>query len=90
MERLLRDIDLPSLSLGVLPATADVGVLPKPGFNMYGDRAHYELVSNSVDITDPDEVALHHKAFDAYSSAASHGDAARDLIAKALAFWNRD
>ncbi|MFF5012464.1 DUF5753 domain-containing protein [Streptomyces sp. NPDC001165] len=90
MERLLRDIDLPSLTLGVLPATAEVGVVPMPGFNMYdGGRVHYELVSSGVDITDTDELALHEKAFDALSSAASYGDAASRLISKALAFWSK-
>ncbi|PAZ10830.1 DNA-binding protein [Streptomyces sp. SA15] len=90
MERLLRDIDLPSLTLGVLPTTAEVGVLPMPGFNMYGDsRAHYELVSTGVDVTDPDQLALHTKAFSALSNAACYGNAAEKLIGKALAFWGR-
>ncbi|MFF9000171.1 DUF5753 domain-containing protein [Streptomyces achromogenes] len=89
MERLLRDMDLPSLRLGILPATAEVDVVPMPGFNMYdGRRAHYELVSSGVDVTDPGEVALHDKAFDAMSRAARYGDAARGLINKALAFWS--
>ncbi|MEU0105873.1 DUF5753 domain-containing protein [Streptomyces sp. NPDC006251] len=91
MERLLRDIDLPSLSLGILPATAEVDVVPMPGFNMYdGVRVHYELVSTAVDVTDPGELALHDKAFAALSNAACHGEAARGLISKALAFWNGD
>jgi ribulose 1,5-bisphosphate carboxylase large subunit-like protein len=89
MERLLRDIDLPSLSLGVLPTTAEVGVVPMPGFNMHDDeRAHYELVSTGVDITDPDELALHDKAFNALRNAACYGDDAKELISKALAFWS--
>ncbi|WP_409470765.1 Scr1 family TA system antitoxin-like transcriptional regulator [Streptomyces sp. HC307] len=86
MERLLRDIDLPSLSLGILPTTAEVAVHPMTGFAMYdGGRAHYEPVSTSVDITDADEIALHDKAFSALSEAACYGDAAKDLITKALA-----
>lgn len=89
MERLLRDIDLPSLTLGVLPTTAEVGVVPMPGFNMYDNSlAHYELVSTGVDITDPAELALHNKAFDALSQAACFGDPAKDLINKALVFWH--
>lgn len=88
MERLLRDIDLSSLTLGVLPAAAEVSVVPMPGFNLHGgDRAHYELVSSGVDITDPDELALHDKAFKALSEAAAYGDAAKELIRKALTFW---
>lgn len=90
MQRLLRDIELPSLNLGIVSATAETGVLPMPGFNMFeGGRIHYELVSSGVDITDPAEIALHHKAFDAVSDAASYGDAAKKLIDKALAFWNK-
>ncbi|TXS35178.1 DNA-binding protein [Streptomyces sp. uw30] len=90
MERLLRDIDLPSLTLGVLPVAAEVSVVPLPGFNMHGDdRAHYELVSTGVDITAPDELALHDKAFNALSAAASYENAAKELIGKALGFWSR-
>lgn len=91
MERLLRDFDLPSLRLGVLPSTAEVAVIPKPGFNMYGDgRVHYELVSTGVDITDPDELELHEKAFNALSDAAYYGDAGKGLISKALNFWSNE
>jgi hypothetical protein len=89
MERLLRDIDLPSVTLGVLPTTAEVSVVPMPGFNLHGDdRAHYELVSTGVDITDPAELALHDKAFNALHDASCHGDAAKELIGRALAFWS--
>jgi hypothetical protein len=91
MERLLQDIALPSLSLGVLAATAEVSVIPMPGFDMYDNaRAHYELVSTGVDVTESGELALHEKAFSALSSAACYGDAAKDLITKALAFWSND
>jgi hypothetical protein len=89
MERLLRDIDLPSLELGILPAAAEFGVVPLPRFNMRENRVDYELVSCAVDITDAGELALHHKAFDAVSSAACYGDSAKELINKALAFWSK-
>jgi len=89
LERLLREIDLPSLTLGILPASADVGMVPAHGFNMFDDnRARYELVSTGVDIIDPAELALHNKAFGLLSDAASYGDDAKELIEKALAFWN--
>lgn len=91
MERLLRDMDLASVTLGVLPAAVEVSVVPMPGFNLHGDdRAHYELVSAGVDITDPDELALHDKAFNALSEAACYGNAAKELISKALAFWSSE
>jgi len=88
LERLLREMDLPSLGLGILPASAEFGIVPMPGFNMREDRAHYELVSCGVDITDAGELVLHHKAFDALSGAAHYGDSARSLINKALAVWS--
>ncbi|MFG2134149.1 Scr1 family TA system antitoxin-like transcriptional regulator [Streptomyces sp. NPDC048751] len=90
LERLLRDIDLPSLRLGILPATAEVPIFPVPGFNMREGEANYELLSSGVDITDPAELALHEKAFAAISSAASYGSAAEGLISKALTYWNGD
>ncbi|MBX9398016.1 DUF5753 domain-containing protein [Streptomyces sp. TRM72054] len=91
MERLLRDFDLPSLRLGIVPTTAEVGMVPEPGFNMYDDsRVHYELVSTGVDITDPDELALHDKAFSILSDAACYGGDAKSLINKALNFWSGD
>ncbi|GAQ57807.1 DUF5753 domain-containing protein [Streptomyces acidiscabies] len=89
LERLLRDIRLPSLRLGILPATAATGVIPMPGFDMFDDSlASYELVSAGVDITDPAELALHIKAFDAISRAAVYGDAAEALISEALTRWS--
>ncbi|NEC85751.1 DUF5753 domain-containing protein [Streptomyces sp. SID12501] len=91
LERLLREIDLPSLTLGILPASADVDMVPAHGFNMYDDsRAHYELVSTGVDITDPAELALHNKAFGLLSSAAYYGADAKELIEKALVFWSHE
>ncbi|MFF8189414.1 Scr1 family TA system antitoxin-like transcriptional regulator [Streptomyces bobili] len=93
MERLLQDFDLPSLNLGILSRTAAMTMIPKPAFSIFetgeGRRVDYELVSRGVDITDPSEVALHDKAFDAISSAASYGDAAEELISKALDHWSR-
>lgn len=89
LERLLRESELPSLTLGILSATAEVSVVPMPGFNTHGEgRVHYELVSCAVDITDSAELALHDKAFDALRDATSYGDQAQALITKALAFWS--
>ncbi|NUP17210.1 MAG: DNA-binding protein [Streptomyces sp.] len=89
MERLLRDIDLKSLTLGVVPTAAEVSVVPMPGFDMQGDdEVCYELVSTGVDITNPDELALHNKAFTALRAAAVYEDAAKELISKASRFWS--
>ncbi|MGV9339161.1 Scr1 family TA system antitoxin-like transcriptional regulator [Streptomyces sp. NPDC003688] len=61
IERLIGETGLPSLTLGILPATARVrDLFPVPGFNIYGagdsTRVHIELASSSVDITEPGEL----------------------------------
>ncbi|WOT36100.1 Scr1 family TA system antitoxin-like transcriptional regulator [Streptomyces coeruleorubidus] len=90
VDRLFRDIDLPSLTLGILPATARVSMFPVPGFGILGDgdTVNVELVSTGVDITDASEVALHQKAFALLREKAAYGDAAKDLIRKARSFWD--
>ncbi|MGW1464847.1 DUF5753 domain-containing protein [Streptomyces sp. NPDC002308] len=91
VDRLLRDIDLPSLTLGILPATARVDMFPVHGFNLHaegdGGRAHVELVSSSLDVTEPGELALYGKAFARLSEAAVRGDGAKELLRKARTFW---
>ncbi|MEU1306805.1 DUF5753 domain-containing protein [Streptomyces shenzhenensis] len=89
IERLLRELGLASLTLGILPSTARVDLFPVHAFNIYGDgdRAHVELVSSSVDITEQSELDLYNKAFTALSRATSYGDAAEELLKKAHSFW---
>ncbi|MEU9715289.1 Scr1 family TA system antitoxin-like transcriptional regulator [Streptomyces sp. NPDC047976] len=89
IERLLQDFDLPSLSLGILPARARVDLFPVHGFHIQGkgDRVHVELVSSSLDVTEPGELDLYCKAFGVLSGAASYGEDARRLLAKAHSYW---
>ncbi|MEU0451013.1 DUF5753 domain-containing protein [Streptomyces tendae] len=89
VDRLLRDIDLPSLELGILPATARLGMFPVPGFGIYGDgdTVNVELVSSEVDITDANEIGLHQKVFALFREGAAYGEAAVDLLRKAQSFW---
>ncbi|WP_234328549.1 DUF5753 domain-containing protein [Streptomyces rimosus] len=91
VDRLLRDIDLPSLTLGILPAAAPVDMFPVHAFNLYGhpDRAHVELVSSAVDITEQSELDPYRKAFDRLRSGAAYGDTAKELLQKARSFWTR-
>ncbi|MEU4149706.1 Scr1 family TA system antitoxin-like transcriptional regulator [Streptomyces sp. NPDC026659] len=93
IERLIGETGLPSLTLGILPATARVrDLFPVPGFNIYGagdsTRVHIELASSSVDITEPGELALHEKAFGLLSTAPVHGADAASLLRKAHAYWS--
>ncbi|MQS36509.1 DUF5753 domain-containing protein [Streptomyces katsurahamanus] len=87
IDRILRDIDLPSLTLGIVPASARMNMHPVHAFNMYGDEVHVELVSSGVTVTDSDELALYREAFDRVREAALYGDAAKKLLRKAVSFW---
>ncbi|MFD6798282.1 DUF5753 domain-containing protein [Streptomyces cyaneofuscatus] len=87
MDRILRDIDLPSLTLGIIPATARVDMPPVHAFNLHGDEAHVELVSSGPNVTEPSELDLYRKAFSRLSDAALYGEAAEELLQKARTFW---
>lgn len=87
IDRILRDIDLPSLTLGIVPASARVNMHPVHAFNMYGDEVHVELITSGVTVTEPDETALYRKAFARVHEAALYGDAAKELLGKAVSFW---
>ncbi|MFH8747145.1 DUF5753 domain-containing protein [Streptomyces rimosus] len=89
IDRLLRDIDLPSLTLRILPTAAPVDMFPVHAFNIYGhsDRAHVELVSSAVDITEQSELDLYCAAFDLLRRGAVYGDPAKELLRKARSFW---
>ncbi|GAA2666534.1 hypothetical protein GCM10010400_28880 [Streptomyces aculeolatus] len=90
MDRLLADFDQPTLRLGILPRTAEMPTLPVNAFNLHDNSVvHVELVSSGLDITSPDEIALHIKALDLLNDAAVHDDAARALIEQARTYWRR-
>lgn len=88
IDRILRDIDLPSLTLGIIPAAAVVNMLPVHAFNLHGDEVRIELVSSGVDVTEQSELDLYRKAFSRLSDAALYGDAAKELLCKARSFWS--
>ncbi|MFE7458358.1 DUF5753 domain-containing protein [Streptomyces sp. NPDC057554] len=90
IDRILRDLALPSLTLGIIPASAPVDMLPVHAFNLHGDEVHVELVSSGVTVTDPAELDLYRKAFSRLSDAALYGDGAEELLRKARSFWSGD
>ncbi|WP_078971521.1 DUF5753 domain-containing protein [Streptomyces chattanoogensis] len=78
--------DLPSVSLGIIPAaTPERAQWPRETFHMYDDKlASIELVSASVNVNQPSEIALYLKTFEQLSSMALYGAEARALTLKAL------
>ncbi|MFI1397727.1 helix-turn-helix domain-containing protein [Streptomyces sp. NPDC020681] len=82
---LLSAMDLPSVSLGVIPTTVERAMWAIESFTVFDDkRVDHEPLSASVKITAPDEVAQYLKAFGRLHQQAVYGAAARALIVKAI------
>lgn len=77
--------DLPSVSLGVVPAaTRERAQWPRETFHVYDNRlASVELVSASVEVNQPSEIALYLKTFEQLKGMAVYGEGAKQLIQKA-------
>jgi hypothetical protein len=83
---LLGAIALPSVSLGVIPFTADSRpIWTLEQFTVFDDaRVHVELLSAQVTVTTPSEVALYLHAFARLAELAVYGAEARSLITSAF------
>lgn len=82
---LLSAMDLPAVSLGVVPFAAQRDTWPIESFTVFDDaRVDHEPLSASVKITAPDEVAQYVKAFGAFHRQAVYGAEARALIVRAI------
>jgi transcriptional regulator with XRE-family HTH domain len=82
---LLSAMDLPAVSLGIIPFSAPRTMWPIETFTVFdGERVNHEPLSASVKITAPDEVAQYVRAFTAFHQHAVYGAAARSLIVKAI------
>ena len=82
---LLSAMDLPAVSLGIIPFTAARTMWPVESFTVFDDqRVDHEPLSASVKITAPDEVGQYVQAFAAPHPQAVYGAEARALIVKAI------
>ncbi|TDB86262.1 XRE family transcriptional regulator [Actinomadura sp. KC216] len=86
LEHLLAVMDLPAVSLGVIPLDADrVTLRPVEMFFMFDDElVAAEFVSGALNVTAPAEVRQYGEAFEMLASMAVYGDRARALIGEAL------
>ncbi|GGO54163.1 helix-turn-helix domain-containing protein [Streptomyces lasiicapitis] len=77
---------LPTVSLGIVPMAArERAQWPEETFHIYDDTlVSVELVSASVNVTQPSEIALYSKTFERLRSMAVYGADARALIVKAI------
>lgn len=82
---LLTLMSAPSVSLGIIPFTADRSVWPLETFNVFDDvRVHVELLSAAVKVTAPSEVEQYVRAYRQLGTKAVFGTAARELITGAI------
>ena len=87
LARLAEAAALPSVALGVIPfAAPERPAWPLEQFTVFDDeRVHVELLSAQVTVTTPSEITLYVRAFERLARLAAYGDAARTLIADAIA-----
>ncbi|WP_432043469.1 helix-turn-helix domain-containing protein [Streptomyces cadmiisoli] len=85
LRHLLAVMPLASVSLGIIPFTAQRTVWPLEAFYLHDDTvAVVETLTAEIRVTQPRELADYAKAFAGLASMAVYGDAARDLIAAAM------
>ncbi|GAA5057623.1 helix-turn-helix domain-containing protein [Nocardia callitridis] len=84
LDRLLAVIGLPRASVGIVPATAELP-LQLTNFVMFDDRmVNVEAITAELTITQPREIAVYGRAFNALAGQSVTGQAARSLITAAL------
>jgi transcriptional regulator with XRE-family HTH domain len=83
---LLEAMELPEMSLGVIPFTAcPRPVWPLESFTIFDDeRVHVELLSAQVTVTAPSEITLYVRGFEKLAELAVFGAQAGDLITAAI------
>ncbi|WP_067898795.1 helix-turn-helix domain-containing protein [Nocardia vaccinii] len=84
LDRLTTLSGMPRMTIGIIPATAEVLTL-STSFVMYDNRmVMVEGTAAELTITQPREVAIYSRAFDTLAGQSVTGEAARTLIRRAL------
>ena len=85
LDRLMAVMSLPRVSIGIIPAGGVRHALTQGSFWMFDDsRVRVETVSESLNITQPRDIALYARVFELLQSSAVHGREARQVISRAL------
>jgi len=89
LQHLLSVLPLPSVSLGVIPFTAERILWPLEAFYLHdGARNVVEPLTAEINIVQPRELADYGRAFTELSKMAVYGDGARALINSAISDLN--
>lgn len=82
---LLAVMAFPSVSLGVIPFTADRRMWVTETFSVYDDQqAQVETLTAQINVSAPGELEQYVRAFGEFSKLAVYGSAARSLITSAI------
>ena len=85
LDRLMAVMSLPRVSIGIIPAGGVRHALTQGSFWMFDDsRVRVETVSESLNITQPRDIALYARVFELLQRSAVHGREARQVISRAL------
>lgn len=85
LRHLLTVMPLASVSLGIIPFTAQRSVWPLEAFYIFDDRhAVVESLTAEINVRQPRELADYGRAFAGLSTMAVYGDSARMLITTAI------
>ena len=84
LDRILGVMALTNVSIGIIPAAADLGAHTQTAFWIFDDDlVKVETLTAALDITRPDEIEIYVTVFDQMRRAARYGRRARALILKA-------
>jgi transcriptional regulator with XRE-family HTH domain len=91
LDRLMAVMSLPRVTIGIIPATGVRHSLTQGSFWMFDDeRVRVETVSESLNITQPRDIALYARVFQLLQNSAVHGREARQLISRAIRDLTRE
>lgn len=84
LDRLLAVSGLPRVTLGIVPATAEMPFAPT-NFSMFDTKiVLVEAITAEITATQPQEIRLYHRAFEILAGQSATGERARLLIRRAL------
>jgi transcriptional regulator with XRE-family HTH domain len=84
LDRLLALSGMSTTRLALLPMDAQLPVVPLHGFVLVDDLALIETINTEMSVTNPDELATLHRAFDSLWSISVAGYEARGLIQRLI------
>ncbi|MPZ63805.1 MAG: helix-turn-helix domain-containing protein [Propionibacteriales bacterium] len=81
LEHLMSMMSLPNVSLGIVPSAADRDVIGSAGFWVFDDKlVKLDTPTATIEVTQPQEVALYTRMFDVLRQPAVYGRQARAVI----------